>query len=223
MNGHYSRWLALATIACIGNVVVLAIPALLLNEPSRLATDTRLIALLLEIGAWTFCESFASRNSRHPFLNEEDPTWLTPVAALVLLATLLISAIQYAMRPAIPLSVTDIAPVVLLTSGVALRLWSIHTLGPYFFSDMAHVPGQPLVVRGPYRYLRHPSEAGLFCAALGAALLYKSMAGVLVVSFVLLPLVILRTRSEDAMLARHHPNDFRRYSSRVGGLVLRLW
>jgi methyltransferase len=50
-------------------------------------------------------------------------------------------------------------PVWLSLVGVAeaLRYWAIATLGPRWNTRILVVPGEPLVRRGPYRYLRHPN------------------------------------------------------------------
>lgn len=36
------------------------------------------------------------------------------------------------------------------------RVWAIHTLGRYWTTRIITVPGMPLVVGGPYRFVRHP-------------------------------------------------------------------
>ena len=38
-----------------------------------------------------------------------------------------------------------------------LRMWVIATLGPRWTTRIIVVPGEPLVARGPYRYLSHPN------------------------------------------------------------------
>ena len=223
MNGHYSRWWALATTACIGNVVVLAIPTLLLNGPSRFASDTRLITLLLGLGAWTFCETFASRNSRHPFLNEEDHDLVNARCGLGAAGNVVNLRNSICDAPcdsndgnrycASCFDDERSCPTPLVDPNARPLFFQRH--GPRAWS--AARCSRTVSIFAP------PVRGRLVLRRSRAALLYKSIAGVSVASFVLLPLVILRTRSEDAMLVRHHPIDFRRYRSRVGGLVLKLW
>jgi methyltransferase len=38
-----------------------------------------------------------------------------------------------------------------------LRAWAVQTLGPYWTTRVITLDGAPLVRRGPYRFLRHPS------------------------------------------------------------------
>ncbi|HEV8481748.1 MAG TPA: isoprenylcysteine carboxylmethyltransferase family protein [Candidatus Eisenbacteria bacterium] len=39
----------------------------------------------------------------------------------------------------------------------ALRLWAITSLGPRWTARVFAVPGEPLVARGPYRWMAHPN------------------------------------------------------------------
>ena len=55
-----------------------------------------------------------------------------------------------------------------------LRYWVIANLGPYWTHRIITLPGEPLVRRGPYKYLRHPNysvtlaETALLPLAFGA-------------------------------------------------------
>ena len=40
-----------------------------------------------------------------------------------------------------------------------LRFWVLYTLGPRWTTRIIVLPGEPLVVSGPYRYLSHPNYA----------------------------------------------------------------
>ncbi len=55
-------------------------------------------------------------------------------------------------------------------SGIALRQWSIATLGRYFVGHVQVQPGQTVVSAGPYRWLRHPSYAGMWLEMAGVGL-----------------------------------------------------
>lgn len=86
-------------------------------------------------------------------------------------------------------------------AGELLRAWSIASLGGRWTTRIIVLPSAPLVMRGPYRFLRHPIYVGVtlmlagFLAAFG---LWASLA-------VLLPLKLLavglRIRREDEALA----------------------
>src|SRR5260370_39302080 len=52
-------------------------------------------------------------------------------------------------------------------AGIALRWWSFRTLGRYFTFTVMTSANQPVITSGPYRYLRHPSYAGLLLIIVG--------------------------------------------------------
>jgi methyltransferase len=52
----------------------------------------------------------------------------------------------------------------------ALKWWAILTLGPSWTFRVIVVPGMPRVVRGPYKFLRHPNYVGVVLELLGVAL-----------------------------------------------------
>lgn len=83
-----------------------------------------------------------------------------------------------------------------------LRAWVMATLGPYWTTRIITVPDAPLIVRGPYRFLKHPNyvvvvaEIALLPLALGA--------WVIAIVFSLLNAAMLwvRIRAENAALAK---------------------
>ncbi|MBR0692532.1 isoprenylcysteine carboxyl methyltransferase family protein [Bradyrhizobium lablabi] len=44
-----------------------------------------------------------------------------------------------------------------------LRMWILSALGPRWTTRIIVLPGEPLVVSGPYRYLSHPNYAVVVC------------------------------------------------------------
>jgi len=55
----------------------------------------------------------------------------------------------------------------LLTAGIALRIWSIVHLGRFFTVNVAIQEGQRVIQDGPYRFVRHPSYSGSIWRWLG--------------------------------------------------------
>src|SRR5262245_41829446 len=49
------------------------------------------------------------------------------------------------------------AGILVFSAAKALKWWAIVSLGPSWTFRVIVVPGAPLVVRGPYRWLRHPN------------------------------------------------------------------
>ena len=85
-----------------------------------------------------------------------------------------------------------------------LRAWTLMTLGPRWTTRIITVPGEALVRRGPYRFVRHPNYTVVAgeVAVLPLALGLRRFA----VTFSALNAVVLavRIRAEDRALRRAH-------------------
>ena len=115
------------------------------------------------------------------------------------------------------------AGVVVMWLGLALRVWAIAALGRGFRTTVEVDPGQPVVSRGPYRSIRHPSYAGLLLivAGFGAALgNWLSLVACVVLP---LPAIIWRIHVEEAELNRVLGQAYRAYQSDRARLIPRLW
>jgi protein-S-isoprenylcysteine O-methyltransferase Ste14 len=62
------------------------------------------------------------------------------------------------------------AGLTLIVACVALRAWSIITLGRFFQYSIRIQSGHTVVTTGPYRFVRHPSYTGLSLGVIGYAL-----------------------------------------------------
>lgn len=102
--------------------------------------------------------------------------------------------------------------------GIALRVWAIRALGQFFTLEIGIRPGQAVVEKGPYRWMRHPSYSGYLLMLIGMLVAYES-------AWNILPLVgtaifmVLRIRQEERMLAEHFKDAYRDYQRRSSRLV----
>lgn len=90
----------------------------------------------------------------------------------------------------------------LLVAAHALRWWCIASLGRRWTTRVVVLPGEPLVTRGPYRWLRHPNYVAV--ALEGLALPLVHTAWVTALLFTVLNAVLLlgfRIPAEDRALA----------------------
>jgi protein-S-isoprenylcysteine O-methyltransferase Ste14 len=112
---------------------------------------------------------------------------------------------------------------ILMWAGLALRVWSIATLGAAFRTTVEVDAGQQLVERGPYRLLRHPSYSGVVLLAAG----YGVVTGVwpaLLVAVIGPTLVLMRRiRVEEKALSETLSDDYRAYQRRTWRLVPWVW
>jgi protein-S-isoprenylcysteine O-methyltransferase Ste14 len=106
--------------------------------------------------------------------------------------------------------------------GGALRLWPVFVLGDRFSGLVAIQPGHTLVTSGIYSVIRHPSYLGLLVNSLGWSLAFRSGVGLLLTAL-LIPPIVARIRSEEALLRTQFGNDYDSYCARTSRLVPGLY
>ena len=93
--------------------------------------------------------------------------------------------------------------VLLLATGIALRIWAIRHLGRLFTVDVGIQQGHQVVEDGPYRLVRHPSYSGSMLALVGIALLTFNWLGLfLIITCTMLAYALRVWVEEKAMLAQ---------------------
>jgi protein-S-isoprenylcysteine O-methyltransferase len=134
----------------------------------------------------------------------------------------LIATIDFALRRSLfPASgsVWVLYGIVLATSGLALRLWAIRTLGRFFTSSVQVQAGQRVLSTGPYKLIRHPSYTGTLLTLLGIAISLGSLIGVALILLVNLPIYLYRIGIEERVLLAGLGSDYARYRNGTWRLV----
>jgi len=114
-----------------------------------------------------------------------------------------------------------ISGLVVQAAGLAFAIWARYTLGTNWAGRVTIGADQQLVIRGPYRVVRHPIYTGLLLGVFGTAVVVgvvRAFVGFLLV----LAGVLLKLRREEAALREHFGAAYEEYARRVPGLV-RLW
>jgi protein-S-isoprenylcysteine O-methyltransferase Ste14 len=112
--------------------------------------------------------------------------------------------------------------VALFAAGGALRIWPVFVLGHRFSGLVAIQPGHTLVTRGIYGVIRHPSYLGLLVNALGWALAFRSVVGVLLTALTIPPL-LARIRAEERLLRAQFGDAYDLYQRRTSRLIPRIF
>lgn len=117
-----------------------------------------------------------------------------------------------------------VAPVglVLEAGGLALRAWSMRTLGASYTRTLRTAAQQQVVDTGPYRLVRHPGYAGSLLIWVGFALTSRSPLALALVSALLGDAYRRRIQAEEQLLERDLPN-YGGYSLRTKRLIPFLW
>jgi protein-S-isoprenylcysteine O-methyltransferase Ste14 len=108
-------------------------------------------------------------------------------------------------------------------AGALLRWWSFVSLGKYFTVVIRTSEDQPVVDRGPYRVLRHPSYTGLLLIFAGVGLMvgnWLSVAGAVVLVLVAL---IHRIRIEERALTAALGDRYRAFAASRARLIPYVW
>ena len=190
-----------------------------------LVLETGPAAVLLwgSVGAWSLGELVMSRRQAGGGA-ASDPSYVAMSAGIALSFLLSFAAAAWD-GGRLPGGRTwpAVAGICLVWTGIALRVWSIRTLGR-FFTYAVTVAGDQRVVRsGPYRALRHPSYTGLLVGVLGIGI---ALGGWLtVVTAVAPPLcaVLVRIRVEEAALSARLGDEYRDYAAATKRLVPGVW
>ncbi|MGH2521247.1 MAG: methyltransferase family protein [Anaerolineales bacterium] len=107
----------------------------------------------------------------------------------------------------------------LMLVGLAFRGYAIWQLGQFFAPEVAIQPGQRVVDRGLYRYLRHPSYTGTFITIVGYGLALTNWLSLLIM--LALPGIVyaFRMKVEEAALLEAFGEEYRAYMRRTKRLI----
>jgi protein-S-isoprenylcysteine O-methyltransferase Ste14 len=106
----------------------------------------------------------------------------------------------------------------LFVVGCVLRVGAVFVLGRRFSGLVAIEEGHNLETGGLYRAIRHPSYLGLLLGLFGWALVFRSAIGV-VVSLLLIPPLVARMNSEEALLESEFGAKYAEYRRRTWRLL----
>lgn len=112
--------------------------------------------------------------------------------------------------------------VVVMVTGLALRIWAVFTLGRSFRTTVEVHPDQAVVDTGPYRAVRHPSYTGLLLVVLGFEIGTRVWPAILLTA---LPLaaVVRRIAVEEAFLLAALGPSYADYGLRTRRLLPGVW
>ncbi|HZS24159.1 MAG TPA: isoprenylcysteine carboxylmethyltransferase family protein [Gaiellaceae bacterium] len=112
---------------------------------------------------------------------------------------------------------------VLMAAGIAVRQWAIVVLGRYFTVAVRVQSGQPVVDRGPYRWVRHPSYTGLVVFFVGLGLALGNWASLAVLAVVPTAGLLVRIRFEERALVAGLGASYERYAATRRRLFPGIW
>jgi protein-S-isoprenylcysteine O-methyltransferase Ste14 len=112
---------------------------------------------------------------------------------------------------------------VLLLAAIALRQWSIRTLGRYFTLTVQTSADQPVVATGPYRFVRHPAYTAILVAAVAAGLYVGNWLSVAAFVVVIGAALVYRISVEERALSAAIGPAYAAYAATHKRLVPFVW
>lgn len=106
-----------------------------------------------------------------------------------------------------------------MLSGFILRQWSIQILGKLFTPVISIKAGHKLIIKGPYKYVRHPSYSGLLMELLGASLAISNWISFILTFCFMLPALIYRIKAEEKELLKQFGQDYIDYKRKTKMLI----
>jgi protein-S-isoprenylcysteine O-methyltransferase Ste14 len=120
-------------------------------------------------------------------------------------------------------AVFEVAGLVVVWLGLALRIWAVVTLGRSFSTFIQVESGQTVVTRGPYQWVRHPSYTGLLLIAVGFGLGAANWLSLVICAVVPLLGLLPRIAVEESELAGTLGEQYRSYQRTTRRLVPGVW
>ena len=119
-----------------------------------------------------------------------------------------------------PLFVSGLA---LMAAGIFIRQWAIFVLGRFFTPDVRVQPGQTVIDRGPYRWVRHPSYTGMILVFVGIGLALTSWASLAMLAVVPTAALVVRIHAEERALLAAMGEEYGRFAATRAHLLPGVW
>ena len=186
---------------------------------SFLLTPNRLVPIVL-LGLMAGTEMYASRIRRAEAPNRDRGSLIAVVALIAVGYWAAFWFWAYWSPPGPRLGAWALAAgAVVALCGIALRLWSVATLGRYFTYVVKVTPDQKVVEAGPYRLIRHPSYSGALLTGIGIGLSLRFAAAPVAIGLTSVLGYWIRIVIEERALAEGIGEPYRAYMARTKRLI----
>jgi methyltransferase len=123
-----------------------------------------------------------------------------PAMVATHLAFLAGCAVEPVLRPRPWPLAAALAALAIAVLAMALRWWTVVTLGPRWTTRVVVVPGAPPVTVGPYRWLRHPNYLAVTVELLAVPLVAGALWTAALATLANAGLLLVRIREEERAL-----------------------
>jgi len=135
-----------------------------------------------------------------------------------------VASIATSVAPSLRIPVAvQVVGVIVMWMGLATRGWAVAALGGAFRTTVEVDPDQAVVTTGPYKWIRHPSYAGLLLILAGLGLAIGNWLSAVACLALPLPALVWRIHVEEAELSRVLDGAYRAYQTRTARLIPGRW
>jgi protein-S-isoprenylcysteine O-methyltransferase Ste14 len=120
-------------------------------------------------------------------------------------------------------NVYTVTGLLLMLSGVIIRVWAIVELGRYFDNSVRILADHRIIDTGPYRGVRHGSYSGVYLLAIGIALYFAAWWGLAVSVVVLGWAYYYRIQHEENAMLAAFGDSYREYCEKTYRIFPFIW
>ena len=99
-----------------------------------------------------------------------------------------------------------------------VQIWSFKSLGEYYSQEILIYKNHDLIMKGPYKLLRHPQYLSQFLVDIGGGLAVMSFV-LLPIALIEIPFIIMRAILEEKLLEKNFKERFAEYKKKTGFLI----
>ncbi len=208
-------------LSAIGAVIILNVLPLL-SQPELIISYKAIIVIIEGFCLWLTQPKFSLRETR----SNKKTDKLSIVFILLASSLSVVSAeIEWAYfnYPYKDLNILAFCGLTMIITGLALRIWSILSLGKHFTATVRLHNEHELMQNGPYAILRHPSYTGAFFAITGVAFFLNAAISIFISIVVMFIAYYIRIKTEEKLLTSYFGDAYIAYSKNKKKLFPYVW
>lgn len=194
----------------------------LLGRPELLLHYKTLILVIAAASLWLSQPAFSSTDAKaHAESDKNSIIIILVMSSLSVIASVV--EWGYTTDTAYSSFGLNVIGLLLLTSGIIIRIWAIKTLGRNFTATVTLTDDHKFIVEGPYKLVRHPSYLGAFMAIVGCPVFLNAPWATLI-SFVFMTIAyVIRITVEEKMLTSYFGKSYEKYKRKTKMFIPFIW